>query len=72
VETDVAALVELLSGMDDLVIQFDDTEAGSRFIEAWKRARMILYSGGGHGGNGTPAAPVAPAEAAAPLTAAMA
>ena len=42
VETDVAALVEALSDLDDLVLQFDTSEAGQRFIEAWKRARMIV------------------------------
>jgi hypothetical protein len=74
VETDAAALVEFVGGMDDLVMQFDGTEAGKRFIEAWKRARMIMEIGGGHGGNGgngngggtavTPAAPAAPVLAA--------
>ena len=41
VETDVAALVEQVSDMDDFVLQFDDTDDGKRFIEAWKRARII-------------------------------
>ena len=49
VETDVAALVQKVSDMDDLVLQFDGTAAGQRFIEAWKRARAIVYSGGGSG-----------------------
>jgi hypothetical protein len=35
--------------MDDLTLQFDGTDAGKRFIEAWKRARIIVDSGGGHG-----------------------
>jgi len=35
--------------MDDLALQFDGTDAGKRFIEAWKRARNIVDSGGGHG-----------------------
>jgi len=38
VETDVAALVESVSDMDDLAVQFDGTEAGRRFVEAWTRA----------------------------------
>lgn len=33
-ETDVTALLEKVSDMDDLVVQFDGTEAGKRFIEA--------------------------------------
>ena len=55
VETDVAALLEKVSDMDDLVVQFDGTDAGKRFIEAWKRARIIVDTGGGHGGTTTPA-----------------
>ena len=47
VETDVAALVQKVSDMDDLVLQFDSTAAGQRFIEAWKRARIIVDTGGG-------------------------
>ena len=34
VETDVAALVQLATDMDDLALQFDGTDAGKRFIEA--------------------------------------
>jgi hypothetical protein len=48
-ETDIAGLVQLVTDMDDLVLQFDSTDAGKRFIEAWKRARIIVDSGGGHG-----------------------
>jgi hypothetical protein len=48
VETDTAALVESVSDMDDMVLQFDGTEAGKRFVEAWKRARIIVDTGGGH------------------------
>ena len=36
-ETDVAALLEKVSDMDDLIVQFDGCELGKRFIEAWKR-----------------------------------
>jgi hypothetical protein len=56
-ETDIAGLVQLVTDMDDLVLQFDSTDAGKRFIEAWKRARIIVDSGGGHGA--TPATPPA-------------
>ena len=56
VETDTAALVQLATDMDDLALQFDGTDAGKRFIEAWKRARNIVDSGGGHSGT-TPTPP---------------
>jgi len=42
--------------MDDLAGQFDGTEAGKRFIEAWKRARIIVDTGGGN----TPSTPPTP------------
>ena len=57
VETDTAALVEFVGDMDDLALQFDGTDAGKRFIEAWKRARIIVDSGTGRGNGGTPPAP---------------
>jgi hypothetical protein len=60
VETDIAGLLEQLADMDDLVLQFDGSEAGKRFIEAWKRARIIVDSGGGHG-NPPPTPPTLPA-----------
>jgi len=43
--------------LDDLALQFDGTDAGKRFIEAWKRARIIVDTGGGH--SGTPPTPPA-------------
>jgi hypothetical protein len=58
VETDTAALVQLATDMDDLALQFDGTDAGKRFIEAWKRARIIVDAGGGH--SGTPPTPPTP------------
>ena len=58
VETDTAALVQLATDMDDLALQFDGTDAGKRFIEAWKRARNIVDTGGGH--SGTPPTPPTP------------
>ena len=57
VETDTAALVALVTDMDDLAVQFDGSDAGKRFVEAWKRARIIVDTGGGHGNGGTPATP---------------
>ena len=44
--------------MDDLALQFDGTDAAKRFIEAWKRARNIVDTGGGH--SGTPPTPPTP------------
>ena len=60
VETDTAALVQLATDMDDLALQFDGTDAGKRFIEAWKRARIIVDTGGGHSGT-QPTPPTPPA-----------
>lgn len=57
VETDTADLLEKVGDADDLVVQFEATDAGKRFIEAWKRARIIVDSGGGHGS--TPVTPPA-------------
>ena len=50
-------LVELVNDKDDLVLQFDGTDASKRFLEARKRARIIVDKGGGD----TPAAPPEPA-----------
>ena len=57
VESDVAALRVQVSALDELVGQFEGSEAGTRFVRAWKRARMIVDSGGGH----TSPAPPTPA-----------
>ena len=57
VETDTAALVVFVNDMDDMALQFDGTDAGKRFIEAWKNARIIVDTGGGHGGTPTPPTP---------------
>ena len=43
--TRVAGLMEELRALDDLVLQFDATEAGRRFISAWKQARNIVDAG---------------------------
>ena len=45
--------------MDDLVLQFTGNDAANRFQEAWKRARIIVDSGGGHSPGGTPPTPPA-------------
>lgn len=42
IETDTAALIEQLHDLDDLVVQFEITPAGKRFVEAWTRARVII------------------------------
>ena len=60
VETDVAALLERVSDLDDLAAQFDGGDPAKRFIEAWKRARIIVDTGGGHGNGGTPPTPPTP------------
>jgi hypothetical protein len=36
-----------LSDLDDLSLQFNGTDAGRRFIEAWKCARNIVDAGHG-------------------------
>jgi hypothetical protein len=61
VDTDTAKLLEQVADLDDLVLQFDGTDAGKRFIEAWKRARIIVDTGGGHGNGGTPTPTPTPA-----------
>ena len=61
VDTDTADLLEQVADMDDLVLQFDGTDAGKRYIEAWKRARIIVDTGGGHSNGNTPTPAPAPA-----------
>jgi hypothetical protein len=48
IETDIAALLDRVNDLDDLVLQFGGTDAGQRFNEAWKGARIIVDSGSGH------------------------
>ena len=60
-ETDVAGLLEKVNDMDDLGIQFAGTDAGNRFIEAWKRARIIVDTGGGRADGGPQPTPPTPA-----------
>ena len=58
VDTDTADLMEQVASMDDLVMQYDGTDAGKRFIQAWKQARIIVDTGGGHAS--TPPTPPTP------------
>ena len=57
VETDTAALLEDLRDLDDLVLQFEGTESGPRFIQAWKKARIIIDAGHGPGEEEAPVSP---------------
>ena len=43
----IAALMEQLEDLDDLVIHYDATPAGRNFISAWRQARRIVNSGHG-------------------------
>ena len=65
VETDVAKLLEQLGDLDDLIVQFDGTDAGRRFIEAWKRTRIIVDTVGG-GQVTPPPVPLTPTTPPAP------
>lgn len=58
IETDTAGLMEAISNLDDLVLQFHGSEIGLRFIEAWKRARILVDIG--HTSNGEDPAPTPP------------
>ena len=60
VETDTADLMVQLSDLDDLSLQFNGTDAGRRFIEAWKRARNIVDAGHGPAAVKPAPAPAAP------------
>lgn len=61
-KTRVAGLVEMVRALDDLVVQFDGTPEGQRFMQAWKQARMIIDAGHGPGEDEppTPPAPTPP------------
>lgn len=41
-ETDTAGLIEQLGDLDDLVLQFDGSATGLRFIAAWEKARVLI------------------------------
>ena len=60
-EADVAALVELLDDMDDLVIQFNHGSQSAVFADAWRQARMVLSHGHGRGSSQPPAPAPTPA-----------
>ena len=60
VETDTADLMVQLSDLDDLNLQFNGTDAGRRFIEAWKRARNIVDAGHGPAAAKSAPAPATP------------
>ena len=62
VDTDTADMMEQVADLDDLVLQFDGTDAGKRFIEAWKRARIIVDTGGGHANGNNPAPQPTPSQ----------
>ncbi len=57
VETRVAGLYERMPDLGDLVLQYGETEAGSAFIPAWKRARIIVDAGHGPGEDEPPIPP---------------
>ena len=57
VETDTAALLEDLRDLDDLVLQLEGSEAGARFLQAWKQARIIIDAGHGPGEEDEPVSP---------------
>ena len=46
VDADVAALMKKLRDLDDLIVQLHSTAGGPRFMEAWRRARIIVDAGG--------------------------
>jgi hypothetical protein len=64
IEEDTLGLVERTHRLDDLILQFDGTPEGRQFIEAWRRARVIVDAGTGHGAGGIPAAAPASADPA--------
>ena len=61
-QTDVAALMDKLRDLDDLILQFDRTATGRRFIEAWRRARIIVDVGGSAAAPTSPESPPAAAQ----------
>ena len=64
IETRIAALIERLQDLDDLVLQYGETPAGRTFIAAWKQARIIVDAG--HGPSEEEPAPTPPAPPAPP------
>jgi hypothetical protein len=43
--TDVAALLDLTTDLDDLILQLEPSDLTTRFQSAWKQARIILDAG---------------------------
>ena len=68
-EEGVSALIDRLAALDDLIVQFNGTADGRRFIEAWRRARVLVDLGGGAG---APTQPESPAAVQSPSAAAQA
>ncbi len=60
IETRIAALMEDLPDLDDLVLQYNDTPAGQNFVAAWQAARNIVDAGHSHTEEETPAPPTPP------------
>ena len=61
VESDIAALIGELNDVDDLILQFEGSAGGRRFIEAWRSARIIVDAGGGRSAATQPAPAPTPA-----------
>ena len=59
-ETRTAKLVEDAHDLDDLVVQFNTTEAGRLFGQTWDQSRIIVDSGHGPTPTPTPPPPLPP------------
>ena len=44
-ETRTAELLDMMNDLDDLVLQFDGTDRGHRFVSAWTQSRGIINHG---------------------------
>ncbi len=47
-ESDLAALLNKVADLDDFVVQFEVAEGGWAFVEAWRRARIIVDTAATH------------------------
>jgi len=56
--------VKALRDLHELVLQFDQSPEGRRFIQAWKNARNIVDAGGGNAADDAPPAPASMGRAA--------
>ena len=61
VEADIVGLLVLLRDLDDLVLQFNETDPGRSFIAAWRSARMIIDRVGAYPKPEPSPSPAAPA-----------